>query len=99
MRSSPLSHRALFRKRLLETTATALALLGSSAVCASGQTVPHALATWIGLDVSAGDERAAVGYIQRADMRWRIDEQGNYLLRVGQGGPRKVIACALDHTT
>ncbi len=59
---------------------------------------PHPLASWIGLDGSLGDERIAASFITRADPRWKQDEQGNLILRVGTGGPRKVLSCSLDHT-
>lgn len=58
----------------------------------------RALARWIDLDVQPGDERAGTVSVRRSDSRWREDGQGNLSLTVGSGRPRRVIACALDHT-
>jgi putative aminopeptidase len=81
------------------TATAALTLLGTSAVRVSAQATAHPIAGWIGLDAQAGEERAALAWIKRADARWQADAQGNLILRAGTGTPRRVIACTLDHTT
>ncbi len=59
---------------------------------------PRVLAQWIDLDFQAGDERSGAALIRRADPRWKQDDQGNLILALGSGRPRRVMACALDHT-
>ena len=76
----------------------ALALCAFARVASAQQVrTTLALAPWIALDAPAGDERIATSLIRRSDARWREDAQGNLLLRLGTGQPRRVIGCTLDH--
>lgn len=82
------------------TTGAAIALLVAfaHALPAQESSATRALAQWIALDAPPGDERIATAVIRGTDPRWREDAQGNLMLAVGTGRPRRVIACGLDHT-
>ncbi|MEO7458202.1 MAG: M20/M25/M40 family metallo-hydrolase [Gemmatimonadaceae bacterium] len=69
-----------------------------SAAAQDALPTPRTLAQWIDLDIQPGDEHGGTAVIRRADPRWNEDAQGNLVLAVGTGHPRRVIACALDHT-
>jgi putative aminopeptidase FrvX len=69
---------------------------------AAAQTAPtpapyaRAVATWISLIATPGYERAAMERISGAGSGWTRDAAGNLVKRVGEGSPRRVIACGLD---
>ena len=73
-------------------------MLLSAASAGAQESTTRTLAQWIALDAPPGDEQFATAVIRRADPRWQRDAQGNLLLSVGSGRPRRVIACTLDHT-
>src|ERR1700693_934723 len=58
----------------------------------------RAVATWISLEASPGAERLATERIQSAVSGFTRDRMGNRIKRVGEGTPRRVIACGLDET-
>jgi len=57
-----------------------------------------AVATWISLIASPGYERAATDRILAATTGWTRDRAGNLIKRVGDGTPRRVVACGIDET-
>ncbi|MEP6620307.1 MAG: M20/M25/M40 family metallo-hydrolase [bacterium] len=76
----------------------ALLIVVASHLGAQESPASRTLAQWVSLDAPPGDERLATRLIQATDPRWHEDNQGNITLSVGQGHPRRVIACGLDHT-
>jgi putative aminopeptidase FrvX len=57
-----------------------------------------AVATWISLIATPGYERLATERILSATRGWTRDRTGNLLKRVGEGSPRRVLACGIDET-
>ena len=57
----------------------------------------RALRSWISLDAPPGWEHLATDVIRTSMPEWRRDALGNLILRKGSGGPRRVVACGLDH--
>ena len=57
-----------------------------------------AVATWIALEASPGSERLATLRIQSAVPGFTGDRMGNLIKRVGEGSPRRVVACGLDES-
>jgi putative aminopeptidase FrvX len=53
------------------------------------------VASWIALDVTAGREALAGPAL--GALGFRAGPLGSYIVRHGQGSPRRVVACALDH--
>lgn len=87
-----------FRKSLpLAAPALALAVAALQAQPVPARETAHALAGWVELDASPGDMQRAVRTIRDAEPAWAADAQGNLLLRRGEGRPRRVVACGLDH--
>lgn len=58
----------------------------------------RALSTWITLEASPGAEQVATQRIESAVPGFTRDRLGNLIKRVGEGTPRRVIACAIDET-
>ncbi|MEP6495826.1 MAG: M20/M25/M40 family metallo-hydrolase [bacterium] len=58
----------------------------------------RAVATWISLIATPGYERLATDRIQNAAPGWTRDNIGNLIKRVGEGSPRRVVACAIDES-
>jgi putative aminopeptidase FrvX len=58
----------------------------------------RAVATWISLEASPGAERLATDRIQSAVSGFTRDRMGNLVRKVGEGGPLRVVACALDES-
>ena len=84
-------------KKLTAVLATLLALAYSFELAAqNGGDSAAALRSWIALDGSPGWEHVATDPIIRAMPGWKRDALGNLVLRKGSGGPRRVVACALD---
>jgi putative aminopeptidase FrvX len=57
-----------------------------------------AVATWITLIATPGYERLATERILSATRGWTRDRTGNLMKRVGEGSPRRVLACGIDET-
>jgi putative aminopeptidase FrvX len=84
----------------LRRAALALALpaaLGAQDTLAAGP-YTRAVATWISLEASPGAEQIAMQRIQSAVPGFTRDRFGNLIKRVGDGSPRRVIACAIDES-
>jgi putative aminopeptidase FrvX len=58
--------------------------------------VADAIARWIALPAAPGAEELAAPQLSGVLASWTRDPVGNLIKRVGQGTPRRVIACALD---
>ena len=76
----------------------ALGMLAPSVLSAQERSAARALSSWIALDAAPGDEGRAGALIRRAGSGWTEDAQGNLIKRVGNGMPRRVIACGIDHS-
>ena len=84
--------------RLLAATAlvaSAAGLPGQSAARADDR-VTDVIARWIALVAPPGAEELAAPALTRAAPRWTQDVSGNFVRRVGQGTPRRVVACQFD---
>jgi putative aminopeptidase FrvX len=57
-----------------------------------------AMATWISLIATPGNERAATERIMATGSAWTRDGMGNLIRRVGEGSPRRAVACGIDET-
>jgi putative aminopeptidase FrvX len=57
-----------------------------------------AIATWISLIATPGYEKLATERILSATRGWERDRIGNLVKRVGDGSPRRVLACGIDET-
>lgn len=57
---------------------------------------PLTLAAWVALDVPNGYESRVAGELARQMPGWEADRLGNLVRTVGEGGPRRLVACALD---
>ncbi len=85
-------------RRLLPAAVAAFGLAAAlEAQPTAGKETTRALAGWLQLDASPGDMQRAVRAIRDAEAGWTADAQGNLLLRRGEGRPRRVVACGLDH--
>src|SRR6185437_6014679 len=88
--------------RTLVACATAISLATPITVAAQGSasTYPYARAVAAGIPLIAapGYERLATDRIATAEPGWTVDRVGNLVRRVGQGSPRRVIACGIDET-
>ncbi|MFI5312297.1 MAG: M20/M25/M40 family metallo-hydrolase [Gemmatimonadales bacterium] len=58
--------------------------------------ITDAIARWIALPAPPGAEELAAPSLMRAVPGWTQDANGNYVRRVGQGTPRRVVACQFD---
>ena len=54
------------------------------------------VATWTAVDVVTGYETRAAEDLAAAMPGWSADRWGNVVRVVGEGGPRRIVACALD---
>jgi putative aminopeptidase FrvX len=54
------------------------------------------IARWIALPAPPGAEELAAPSLKRSLPGWSQDVNGNYVRRVGQGTPRRVVACLFD---
>ena len=85
-------------RRLLPAAVAALGLAATlEAQPTPSNETARALAGWLQLDASPGDMQRAGRAIRDAEAAWTADAQGNLLLRRGQGRPRRVVACGMDH--
>ena len=57
-----------------------------------------AVATWISLIATPGYEKFATERILSAAHGWTRDRTGNLVKRVGDGSPRRVLACGIDES-
>ncbi|MBI3504308.1 MAG: hypothetical protein HY059_05660 [Proteobacteria bacterium] len=75
-----------------------LAVLAAAlpAQSADGARVAESLSRWIALTAPPGAEELATNTLLRAMPGWTRDASGNLVRRVGQGSPRRVVACGLD---
>ncbi|MDB4875751.1 MAG: hypothetical protein JWM41_2197 [Gemmatimonadetes bacterium] len=73
------------------------ALAGAQDTSAVGP-YARAVATWISLEASPGAERIATQRIQSAVPGFTVDRMGNLIKKVGDGSPRRVVACAIDES-
>lgn len=58
----------------------------------------RAAATWIALVAAPGYERPAAERIMSVTDGWKRDVQENLIKRVGEGSPRRVVACGIDES-
>jgi putative aminopeptidase len=58
----------------------------------------RAAATWIALAATPGFERFATDRVMSAVEGWTRDRSGNLIKRVGDGSPRRVLACGIDES-
>ena len=59
----------------------------------------HAVATWIALVAAPGYEQLAMDRVSSGvEGGWKRDQFGNLIKHVGEGSPRRVVACGLDET-
>jgi putative aminopeptidase len=58
--------------------------------------IADAIARWIALPAPPGAEELAARSLKAALAGWTQDANGNYVRRVGQGTPRRVVACLFD---
>lgn len=65
---------------------------------AAAQSPAAAIASWIAFDAPPGHEAAAARALGAALPGWTADRWGNLVKHVGQGGPRRVVACAMDYS-
>ncbi len=79
-----------------------LALVGLPALApaqsADDARTADALSRWIALPAAPGAEDLAAPALGKLLSGWTRDQSGNWIKRVGQGSPRRVVACGLDVT-
>ena len=56
----------------------------------------RAMASWVAVDASTGYETRVTPGMAEAMDGWTSDRWGNLVSVVGSGGPRRIVACALD---
>lgn len=89
----------------LRSAVRGAALLTLAATAASGAQdttsigpYARAVSTWIALVAAPGYERPAMERITSAAAGWERDASGNLVKTVGEGSPRRVVACGLDES-
>ena len=80
--------------RALVAIATLPLALGAQSP--DGARIAESLSRWIALTAPPGAEELATTSLLRALPGWSRDDMGNLVKRVGQGSPRRVVACGLD---
>ena len=78
-----------------------LSLIATPAVAQDTTSVgpyARAVSTWISLVAAPGYERPAMERITSAAEGWTRDASGNLVKTVGEGAPRRVVACGLDES-
>ncbi len=89
------THAVVFRRPALLTLAALLSLFFTSQSFAQdGASLTWRLRSWLALDAPPGSENRQTNYLVGGG--WKPDALGNLILRKGNGGPRRVVACALD---
>jgi putative aminopeptidase len=98
--SRSVADRRAARALIACTTAISLAAPIMVAAQDSASIYPYAraVASWIPLIAAPGYERLATDHIETAEPGWAVDRAGNLVRRVGEGSPRRVIACGIDET-
>jgi putative aminopeptidase FrvX len=88
------------RAALAVVAAIAVALPRTMHAQDTSQVGPYAkaVATWISLIATPGYERLATERILSVTQGWTRDRTGNLVKRVGDGSPRRVLACGIDET-
>ncbi|HVT41074.1 MAG TPA: M20/M25/M40 family metallo-hydrolase [Gemmatimonadaceae bacterium] len=76
--------------------AVAASTSGAQSVARADDRVADAIARWITLPAPPGGEELGAALLTPALPGWTRDANGNLIRRVGQGSPRRVVACALD---
>lgn len=89
-------HRLACYTLMLAMSTSALPLHAQSAE--SPAPPPPPLETWFQLDAPPGYETRLTDAVLAADRRWRRDALGNLVLQLGNGSPRRLVACGLDHS-
>lgn len=74
----------------------AVAAASLRAQSADGSRTAELLSRWVGLTAPPGAEELATNTLLRALPGWTRDGSGNLVRHVGQGSPRRVVACGLD---
>lgn len=83
--------------RIAVKSAAALLLASYIAVTAEAQPAAlDALSSWVALDAPTGHEHLATAAIAERFDGWQRDRYGNLVKEIGNGAPRRVVACALD---
>ena len=77
---------------------TMVPLLLSAQQPAADASVAGAVAAWTVIDASASAESYGTRALAKALPGWTSDGWGNLVRHVGSGSPRRVVACALDHS-
>ena len=95
MRSSPDTFAAIAAAMLAATFVLHRDASAQATRSDASPEVLDAVASWIALDLTAGRE-ALAGQALGA-LGFRVGPLGSYVARRGQGSPRRVVACALDH--
>lgn len=88
-----------FRLRVVVVTTLALPTLmviGGSGLAAQQSVDLDAVASWVGPDVATGYETRLAPRLAEAMPGWTADHWGNLVRVVGEGAPRRIVACALD---
>ncbi len=88
-----LSHRLL-----VPVLALAATTVPARAQSADDARTADALSRWIALPAAPGAEDLAAASLGAILPGWTRDQSGNWIKRVGQGTPRRVVACGLDVT-
>jgi putative aminopeptidase FrvX len=92
----------MLRRRAYPAGVVALMLGATHGLAAQDTTsigpYARAVSTWIALVAEPGYERPAMERITSVSTGWSNDSSGNLVKRVGEGSPRRVIACGLDES-
>ena len=70
--------------------------LGAPAMLSAQSPMQRLLASWQELPAPTGHETNVTKALAATLSGWQRDSAGNVILRLGQGTPRRVVACALD---
>ncbi len=94
------SSRWVRRGTLAALGATVAALPHALRAQDTSQVGPYAkaVATWISLIATPGYEKVATERILSTTHGWTRDRTGNLIKKVGDGSPRRVLACGIDET-
>lgn len=63
----------------------------------SAQTASSAISAWAGISFPPGEEVRGAAAVRAIDSRFTPDATGNFVVRLGSGRPRRLVACTLDH--
>lgn len=82
--------------RFIRTAVTLALLLPAPAVGQAPDPVAGAVASWLRVIAPPGADDVTAARLARALPGWSTDRHGNLVRRVGQGTPRRVVACGMD---